>query len=236
LTADQQPARNLFSARIVDTDAGTMIVSAPVSPEQPDVISFGHPRTGSNRVAGAAVVLLIAALAIAITIAVHYHGQVVALHRRARNASPPTASPTVVPQTALRSAGPIEVVNGNTLSFAVRGTAGAVVTVEYLRADHGREAMWLSVAIRGLPRGYIYLAKAGKCAQGRPVTLAAYSGIPDRQSGILLLVMDNIPPSTSQMAWLTLNTGRGMRLGGIRGDFLVGQATTPIAPVGEVCG
>lgn len=211
-----------------------------MSPEQPDVISFGHPRTGSNRVAGAAVVLLTAALAIAIIVAVHYHGQVVAQHRQARNASPPAASPaaspTLAPPTALRSAGPIEYVNGNTLSFAVRGTAGAVVTVEYLRADHGREAMWLSVAIRGLPRGYIYLAKAGKCVQGRTVTLAAYSGIPDWQSGILLLVMNNIPASTGQIAWLTLNTGRGMQLGGIRGDFLVGQATPPIAPVGEVCG
>jgi len=29
-------------------------------------------------------------------------------------------------------------VNENTLSFAVQGTAGAVVQVQYLRVDHGR--------------------------------------------------------------------------------------------------
>ena len=39
---------------------------------------------------------------------------------------------------ALRPSGPIKVVTGNTRSFAVQGTAGAVVQVQYLRVDHGR--------------------------------------------------------------------------------------------------
>jgi hypothetical protein len=135
-----------------------------------------------------------------------------------------------------RPTGPIEVLNGNTLSFAVQGTTGAVVQVQYLQVDHGRETMWLSVATRGLPRGYDYLAKAGKCVQGRPITLATFSGLPDWHSGILLLAANNVPVSTREVTWLTLNNVRGERLGGIRGLFLVAQATTPIAPSGAVCG
>jgi hypothetical protein len=201
-----------------------------VSPDQPDVISFGHVRTDSYRVARAAVVLLSAALAIAITVAVHYHGQVEALHRQARNAPSRAASPTPAPRTALRSAGPIEVVNGNSLRFAVKGTTGAVVSVEYLRADHGRETMWLTVAISGLPLGWMYSATAGRCLQGRPVSLTTTGGIPDRHSGILLLPLNGVPVSTTEVTWLDLKTARGVLLGGIRGNFLVGQATTPIAP------
>jgi hypothetical protein len=137
---------------------------------------------------------------------------------------------------ALRPSGPIKVVNGNTLSFAVQGTAGAVVQVQYLRVDHGRETLWLSVVTRGLPRGVDYTAKAGKCARGRPVTLATLSGLPDRRSGILLLAVNNVPASARQVTWLTLNNVRGQRLGGIRGLFLIGQATTPIAPGEAACG
>jgi hypothetical protein len=136
----------------------------------------------------------------------------------------------------LHPAGPIKVVNGNTLSFAVQGTAGAVVQVQYLQVDHGRETMWLSVVTRGLPRGFDYTAKAGKCVRGRPVTLATYSGLPDPHSGILLLAVNNLPVSTRQVTWLTLDNVRGQRLGGIRGLFLVRQAATRIAPGGAVCG
>jgi hypothetical protein len=137
---------------------------------------------------------------------------------------------------ALRPPGPIEVVNGNTLSFAVQGTAGAVALVQYLRVDHGRETLWLSVAAKGLPRGVDYTAKAGKCARGRPVTLATSSGLPDWHSGILLHAVNDVPVSVRQVTWLTLNNVRGQRLGGIRGLFLVRQGTTPIAPGGAACG
>jgi len=143
----------------------------------------------------------------------------------------PTEKPAV-----LRPAGRIVVVNGNTLSFPVQGTTSAVVQLQYVRADHGGETMWLSVVTRGLPLGYDYTAQAGKCVRGRPITLAALTGLPDRHSGILLLAVNNIPASTREITWLTLNNFRGKRLGGIRGLFLVAQATTPIAPDGAVCG
>jgi hypothetical protein len=209
-----------------------------VSRDQPDVISFGHVRTGGYRVAWAAVVLLSAALAIAIVAAVHYHGQVVAPHRQVRGASSSAASATPVPPTANRPAGPIEVVNGNTLRFAVKGTAGAVVSVEYLRADHGPVTAWLSVAIRGLPLGWSYSASAGRCVHGRPESLTTLGALPDRRSGILLLTLSGFRVSTTEAIWLDLKTARGVLLGGIRGDLLVRQATTPIASAtaGEVCG
>jgi hypothetical protein len=70
-----------------------------VNPDQPDVISFGHPRTG-DRVAWAAVALLSAALVIAIIVALHYHGQVVALHRQARSTPGPAVSPASPPTLA----------------------------------------------------------------------------------------------------------------------------------------
>ena len=206
-----------------------------MEPNQPDVICCGRPpRMRVNRATWTAVVVLSAALAAALVLVVHYHGQVVALHRQAHNASRRAVSPTSAPPTALR--GPIEVVNGNTLSFAVKGTAGAVVSVEYLRVDQGRETMWLNLAISGLPLGAIYSATAGKCLHGRPVSLTTTSAIPDRQSGILLLRLNGVHVSTSEVTWLDLKTARGVLLGGIRGNLLVRQATTPVAPAGEVCG
>jgi hypothetical protein len=183
-------------------------------------------------------VLLSAALAIAVVAAVHYHGQVVALHRQARSASSSAASPTPVSSTAVRPAWPIEVVNGNTLSFAVKGTAGAVVSVEYLRADHGHVTLWLSVATSGLPLGWSYSATAGKCLHGRPVFLTTTSALPNRHSGILLLTLNGFHASMTEAIWLDLKTARGALLGGIRGNLLVRQATTPIAAAtaGEMCG
>jgi hypothetical protein len=68
-----------------------------VHADEPDVISFGHRRAGANRVAWAAIALLSAALVIAVVVAVHYHRQVVALQRQARNASRPAAAPATSP-------------------------------------------------------------------------------------------------------------------------------------------
>jgi hypothetical protein len=201
-----------------------------MKPDDRDVISFGRPRTGANRIAWAGanriaravVALLSVFLAIAIVVAVQYHGQVVALHRQVRNTSRGAVSPT----SSRTPAPSIEVVNGNTLSFAVKGTAGAVVSVEYLRADHGRQTMWLSVATSGLPLGWSYSATAGKCLHGRPVSLTTTSAIPDRRSGILLLPLNGVHVSMTEVIWLDLKTAQGGLLGGIRGNLLVRQATT----------
>jgi hypothetical protein len=118
-----------------------------VNADEPDVISFGHPRAGANRFAWAAIALLSAALAVAVILAVHYHGQVVALHRHGRHAArlavSPATSPTPSPSSWLTVA-------STSAAFPPTGSLTGQVTFIIANPPGG---MQTNIAIIGHLRG-----------------------------------------------------------------------------------
>jgi len=135
-----------------------------MSPNEPDVISFGRRRAGANRIAWAVVAFLSAALAIAIIASVHYHGQVVALHRQARNAAQPAVSPTTSPTSAPSS--------GLTVSTTNVGLvrAGSLTGEVTFIADNSLGGMQTNVAIIAYLSGgrphTRYTLTGGSCSGG----------------------------------------------------------------------
>jgi hypothetical protein len=115
----------------------------------------------------------------------------------------------------------IEVVNGNAIYFILESGAKAALDVDYLRAGNGRPTTWLTLAVTGLPDGYMYAMTAGGCVHGRPVSLGGQSGgIPDVRTGILMLSAGNLPISlTSSGIWVRVARVAGPDLGGVQGPF-----------------
>jgi hypothetical protein len=118
-------------ARLVDL--GVMPVSNySVKPQQPDDVISANPRTISRPTASLiAIVLLAAALAGAITVAVHYRGQAAALHRRpARSVTAPLS---VATEPVTLASGTVALpssrtLNGNVTVFSVR-TSGRLAQI-----------------------------------------------------------------------------------------------------------
>jgi len=112
-----------------------------VKPQPADVIS-ADPRTISSRVAWvmAVVALLAAALAGAITVAVHYRGEVASLRRQLRSV-PASLPPSAVPLTlssrtvALPSYG---VLNGEVTVFSAKSSGGLARIVVSAHISGGR--------------------------------------------------------------------------------------------------
>ncbi|MGH3221291.1 MAG: hypothetical protein ACRDPY_21800 [Streptosporangiaceae bacterium] len=107
-----------------------------MKPQLPDVISAG-PRAISSRAAWAtAVVLLTAALAVAITAAVHYRGEVAALHRQVRPVPvslPPSTVPVTLSSTTVALA-PYGALNGQVTVFSAwsSGELARIVLSAYI--------------------------------------------------------------------------------------------------------
>lgn len=110
-----------------------------VKPQPADVIS-ADPRTMSSRVAWvmAVVALLAAALAGAITVAVHYRGEVVALRRQVRSV-PASHPPSTVPLT----------LSSRTVALPTYGALKGEVTVFSARSSGGLARIVLSARISG---------------------------------------------------------------------------------------
>ena len=107
-----------------------------VKPQPPDVISSG-PRI--SRLAWAtAVALLAAALAVAITAAVHFRGEVAALRRQVRPA-PASPPPSTVPVT----------LSSSTVALPSYGTLNGQVTVFSARSSGELARIVLSVHVNG---------------------------------------------------------------------------------------
>jgi len=107
-----------------------------VKPQPPDVISSG-PRI--SRLAWAtAVTLLAAALAVAITAAVHFRGEVAALRRQVRPA-PASPPPSTVPVT----------LSSSTVALPSYGTLNGQVTVFSARSSGELARIVLSVHVNG---------------------------------------------------------------------------------------
>jgi hypothetical protein len=129
----------------------------------------------------------------------------------------------------------IEVLNGKSASFPLKGTAGAVLFVQYLQAGKRPEIVWFTIAVAGLPRGIDYLADAGDCVGGHPSTLALVSAVPDPQTDLLILPIGNVPGSASTVIWIEVTSALGNQLGSVRGGFLAPGSTVPIAAGGSLC-
>jgi hypothetical protein len=109
-----------------------------VKPRPVDVIS-ADPRTISSRVAWVmAVALLAAALAGAITVAVHYRGEVAALRQQLRSAGA-SHPPSAVPPTPSR----------RTAALPPYGTLNGAVTVVSAKLSGGLERIVLAAHISG---------------------------------------------------------------------------------------
>jgi hypothetical protein len=103
-----------------------------VKSQQPDDVIAANPRTISRPAASLTViVLLAAALAGAITVAVHYRGQAAALHRRpARSvtASPPSATEPVTLASGTVALPSSRTLNGEVTVFSAR-TSGRLAQI-----------------------------------------------------------------------------------------------------------
>jgi len=129
----------------------------------------------------------------------------------------------------------IEVLNGKSASFPLKGTAGAVLFVQYLQAGKRPESVRFTLAVAGLPRSIDYLAVAGDCVGGHPSILALVSAVPDPQTDLLILPIGNVPGSASTVIWIEVTSALGNQLGSVRGGFLAPGSTVPIAAGGPLC-
>jgi len=133
------------------------------------------------------------------------------------------------------SAGPIRVVNENSISFSVTGAVGGEVDVRYLQAGRASNTIWMTVIVIGLSRGLDYMVTAGSCTGGAPQVFAISSGLPDPATDVLVLPVDNVPGSQATVSWIRIATASGVPLGGVRGQFWAPHRETPIAPEGSAC-
>jgi hypothetical protein len=109
---------------------------------QPDDEISADPKGISSPVAlGWVVVLLAAALAGAMSVALHYRGEVAALHRQLRSVRAPVARPSLAPPTLsstttdLPSSGPLA---GEVTAFVARSSTGLAQVIVTARISGGR--------------------------------------------------------------------------------------------------
>jgi len=202
------------------------------------MLTFGPPERRSLPLPGirrpaitTAARIVIASLALA--------AAVLDLHDAASPA-PVTAPTHHAPVTARTQRPPaIDVLIAGAVSFPLAGTPGALFQVQYLRAGHGPAAIWATLAASGLPRDTAYYtATAGDCVNGHPRTLASASSLPDPQTDMLILPLNNLPASVPAQIWIKVTTGAGADLGGARGALLMPGAAgraIPIQPGRPVC-
>ena len=201
--------------------------------QQPDqvgeMLTFGPPERRSLPLPGirrpaitTAARIVIASLALA--------AAVLDLHDAASHA--PVTARTQRPPA-------IDVLIAGAVSFPLAGTPGALFQVQYLRAGHGPAAIWATLAASGLPRDTAYYtATAGDCVNGHPRTLASASSLPDPQTDMLILPLNNLPASVPAKIWIKVTNGAGADLGGARGALLMPGAAgraIPIQPGRPVC-
>ena len=130
----------------------------------------------------------------------------------------------------------IEVLDGNTVSFQLKGATGAYLAVQSLRPGQGPATIWITVVASGLPqRGVDYQAVGGECLGTRPRTLAVSSGMPDSRTGILILPLNNMPASGTAILWVKVVDVSGVQLGGVLGPFFAPNSGVAIAPGQPVC-
>ena len=209
-------------------------------PDEPgEILTFGNAERRSLLLPGGirrpaitmAARIIIGSLALA--------AAVLDLHDAASPA-PVTAPTHHAPVTARTQRPPaIDVLIAGAVSFPLAGTPGALFQVQYLRAGHGPAAIWATLAASGLPRDTAYYtATAGDCVNGHPRTLASASSLPDPQTDLLILPLNNLPASVPAQIWIKVTNGAGADLGGARGALLMPGAAgraIPIQPGRPVC-
>ena len=202
-------------------------------PDEPgEILTFGRPERrsrllpgGIRRPAIATVVagIVIRGLALALTLVVLSHDAASHVPVTARTQRPPV----------------IDVLIASAVSFPLKGTPGALLQVQYLRAGHGPAAIWATLAASGLPRDTsYYTATAGDCAGGRPRILASASSLPDPRTDMLILPLNNLPAAVPTEIWIKVTNAADTDLGSARGAFLMPGAAggaVPILPGRPVC-
>jgi hypothetical protein len=196
-----------------------------------DILTFGKPERRSRLLPDGARRPAIATLAAGIVIGGLALAVVVLASHDATGHAPMTA------RTQRPSA--IRVLIASSVSFPLQGTPGALLQVQYLQPGDEPAAIWATLAASGLPRDTsYYTATAGDCVSGRPRTLASASSLPDPQTDLLILPLNNLPASVATEIWIRVSSATGADLGGARGSFLmpgaVGRAV-PILPGRPVC-
>jgi len=196
-----------------------------------EILTFGkcerHSRLlpdGIRRpgIATVAAGIVIGGLAMAVVVLAHHDAT---SHAPVTTRTPPT--PT------------IDVLIASSVSFPLRGTAGAQLQVQYVQTGDGPATIWATLAASGLPRDTsYYTATAGDCVSGRPRILASASSLPDPQTDMLILPLNNLPASVGTEIWIKVTNASGTDLGSARGSFLmpgvVGRAV-PTLPGRPVC-
>jgi hypothetical protein len=202
-----------------------------------EILTFGQPEPRSRLLPGirrpaitTAARIVIGSLALA--------AAVLDLHAAASHA-PVTARTHHAPVTA-RTQRPlaIDVLIASAVSFPLRGTPGALLQVQYLRAGAGPAAIWATLTASGLPRDSYYTATAGDCVSGHPRMLAWAASYPDPRTDMLILPLNNLPASVPTEIWIKVTNAAGTDLGGARGAFLMPGApgrAVPTLPGRPVC-
>jgi hypothetical protein len=195
-----------------------------------EILTFGkcerHSRLlpdGIRRpgIATVAAGIVIGGLAMAVVVLVHHDAT---SHAPVTTRTPPT--PT------------IDVLIASSVSFPLRGTAGAQLQVQYVQTGDGPATIWATLAASGLPRDTYYTATAGDCVSGHPRMLVSASSYPDPQTDMLILPLNNLPASVPTEIWIKVTNAPGTNLGGARGAFLMPGAAgraVPTPPGRPVC-
>jgi len=172
---------------------------------------------GIRRPAIATVVagIVIRGLALALTLVVLSHDAASHVPVTARTQRPPV----------------IDVLIASAVSFPLKGTPGALLQVQYLRAGHGPAAIWATLAASGLPRDTYYTATAGDCVSGHPRMLVWASSYPDPQTDMLILPLNNLPASVPTEIWIKVTNAPGTNLGTAHGAFLMPGTAGRAVPI-----
>jgi len=194
-------------------------------PDEPgEILTFGRPERrsrllpgGIRRPAIATVVagIVIRGLALALTLVVLSHDAASHVPVTARTQRPPV----------------IDVLIASAVSFPLKGTPGALLQVQYLRAGHGPAAIWATLAASGLPRDTYYTATAGDCVSGHPRVLASASSLPDPRTDMLILPLNNLPASVPTEIWIKVTNAPGTNLGTAHGAFLMPGTAGRAVPI-----
>jgi len=194
-------------------------------PDEPgEILTFGMPERrsrllpgGIRRPAIATVVagIVIRGLALALTLVVLSHDAASHVPVTARTQRPPV----------------IDVLIASAVSFPLKGTPGALLQVQYLRAGHGPAAIWATLAASGLPRDTYYTATAGDCVSGHPRMLVWASSYPDPQTDMLILPLNNLPASVPTEIWIKVTNAPGTNLGTAHGAFLMPGTAGRAVPI-----
>jgi hypothetical protein len=210
-----------------------------MKPDDPDVISFGRPPPGkshiawpgAHRVGWIVVAFLSVGLAVAIIVAVHYHGQVVALHRQAHNAPraawSPTRSPTKTPPSRLT-------VSSTDVAFIAAGSLTGDVTFVAANPPGGLQTNIVIIAhVSGGRPHTRYTLTGGSCSGGPDHAWA--SGVTDAGgNGDLIGPVRRISQAANY--WLELNPAVRSLHPSLAGDFASATDITAYRSGPPMCG